>query len=163
MAKRMRCLFHALFFSALLLNSGKRGEAKTAKTCPDCACIFLDAAGKQSATPVPILVRPGADATNDFNYGYEVKSDPAAKKACQGKQCNCRIIKRTTEVVKGEKQVSDQVVSAGKGANTYRLGAFKKAEADAKKKGGGVELLPACVLLGEDGDPEYGQPHEREK
>jgi hypothetical protein len=149
----------AMLFGTLLLGIPVLCAGKTAKTCPDCGCIWLDASGKQSVTPVPILIRERSEQNNDFNYAYEAKSDPAAKKKCEGKTCNCRIIVRTMEVVKDEKHVSDLVRHAGKGDHSYRLGNFKKEDAEAKKKGGGVELIPACVLLGEDGEPEYGTPH----
>src|SRR2546427_473311 len=125
MAKQIGCFVLAVILGVLLLGNPKCCEAKTAKTCPNCACVFLDAAGKQSATPVPILIRPGANKEDDSSFVYEVKSAPAAKKPCQGKTCDCRLIKRTTEVVKGVTQVSDQVVFAGKGDNSYRLKDFK--------------------------------------
>jgi len=160
MARNTNQFVIVMLFGTLLLASPVLCAAKTAKTCADCGCIWVDATGKQNATPVPILIREGIDKNNDFNYAYEVKSDPAAKKKCEGRTCNCRIIVRTTEVIKGVKQVSDYVRPAGKGKDSYRLGSFKKGDAEAKKKGGGVELIPACVLLGEDGEPEYGQAHD---
>jgi hypothetical protein len=151
----------ALVLGAATLILPLASLARTAKTCPDCSCVWVDPDDpkKVSETPVTRLVKPTADEKNPYNFVYAVASDPNAKKECKGKTCKCRIIVRRTKTIDKEEQVSDAVVEAGKGENSYRQGKFEKAQKELGKNEK-IELLPACVLLDEDGEPEFGEAHK---